>query len=255
MGALDITVMKMKWILSSLALCGAVFASAAPHNWHLESTYNYSLDQSWLDAGVKVTNMIVYTEGGSVDDSYGWGSTSWAFTSDFHPITNTFDTDWFNVEAAEPTVKQSLLIGIVQDLPNDAPGQKHVVLFMDTQAAALSNHIAWGTLFRNTLEENVIDDIELATSGQDFPIIDPAFDRLSEFTHGDGTHGILGPGGVEHSIFFGPNADFSIVAFSDGQILGSGTSTVNTTFRAVPEPASMAAMGMGLLALARRRRK
>lgn len=247
--------MKMKWILSSLVLGVAAIASADPHNWHLESTYSFSLDPAWSDAGVEVTNIIAFTKGGSVNDSYGWGSTSWAFTSAWSSITNTFDTDWFDLEAAEPTVTRSVLIGLVQDLPTDgSAGQKHVVLFMDTEAADLSENIAWGTLFRNTLEENLIDDIELATSGQDSATIQPGFDGIEEFLEGDGTHGILGAGGTEHSIWFGPNENFRIVAFSDGLTLGSGTSTVGTTVTAVPEPTSFLAIGVGIAGLLRRRK-
>lgn len=48
---------------------------------------------------------------------------------------------------------------------------------MDDTVADLANHIAWGTQFRTTLERNIIDAIQLGTSGQDFDIVRPGSSR------------------------------------------------------------------------------
>lgn len=224
---------RFKPLLVAASLFAAVLARAG---------YNtqYTVDFDGPDS-YEITNIMMYEEGP------GTSSLTWPFraVSPGHNVLyNPFSTD-------SPT-QASLLLGITHDLPNDAPGQKHVVLFMDTYAAQLAEHIAWGTLFRNTLEENLISDIELATSGQDWNIIQPGLDHVFAFANGDAKTGILQPTGAPQSALFVPNGQFAVMSFSDGAILGYGTAeTIQTT----PEPASMAALGMGALALLRRRKK
>lgn len=119
----------------------------------------------------------------------------------------------------------ALLIGIVQGLASDPnPEEKHVVLLLSDEGANLSEHIAWGTLFRNTLEEQLIASIELATSGQDWPIIQPGLDAVVAFAEGDATDGILGPGGIPVSAWFAPDGTFSVMTWSEGVRVGTGVS-------------------------------
>lgn len=243
--------MNRKTLFAAGLLAVSAFA-AADHNWHLESHYSFSVDPAWGPS--PITNIIAMMEGGSVNDSYGWGSKAWAFSSGSSPITLTFDTDWFDLNAAEPTLTGSLMVGIVQDLPNDPPGQKHAVLFMDSQSAANIDNIAWGTVFNTTLEENLIDAIENATSGGSWEEIEPYMQMIDNFVQGEGKHGHMGPGGTEGSAWFGPNQGFSIVAFSDAKTIGTGVSSYETIQQPVPEPATMLTIGVGIATLLRRRR-
>lgn len=242
--------MKIKF-LAAIALATAAVAAQAQHNWTLSSTYTFGVDPAW--GGAEITNLIALMDGGSVNDSYGWGQTSWAHTSGSSPLTLTFDTAWFDLYAAEPTLRGSLFMGIVRDLPNDAPGQDHVVLFMDSAAASRIDNIAWGTIFSNTNEESLLFAIEQATT---LPYDDAGayWAEIDAFAQGDAMSGHLGPNGTEGSAWFGSNGGFSIVAFSDAKIIGSGTNSVVTNMQPVPEPASMAALGLGALAMIRRRK-
>lgn len=221
-------------LLALLAILPAV--SLASYNT------SYTVDRP-LNDDFEITNLFLLERG-----PFG-GSATWAFRVDQDQpqvtITNPFPTD--NLPA------ESLLIGLTHDLPGDAPGQKHVVLMMDDVAAALSNHIGWGTLFTHTLEDQLISDIELASSGQDWPIIQPGLDGIGTFTNGDAETGILAPGGIPRSAWFTFGGTFTVVAWSDGAIIGTGSSVGVPA--AVPEPASIAVMGLGLVGLARRRAK
>lgn len=241
--------MRLKLATLACAAMAATFASA-DHNWHLESHYTFSVDPAW---GSAVTNIICMMEGGSVDDSYGWGAKAWAFNSSNSP-TLGFDTAWFNLNAAEPTLVGSLHVGIVQDLPNDAPGQKHAVLFMDSDAASRTSNIAWGTFFNHTNEDSLIYAIEQATSGGSWEYINPFLQEIDTFAQGDAKHGNLGPFGTEGSAWFGPGQSFSIVAWSDGKVIGTGNNTWETQMQSVPEPASMLVLAAGPLLLIHRRR-
>lgn len=241
--------MRLKLATLAILAAGATIASAA-HNWHLESHYTFNVDPAW---GQPVTNIICMMEGGSVDNSYGWGSKAWAFTSASSP-TLAFDTDWFDLEAAQPTLIGSLHVGIVQDLPNDAPGQKHAVLFMDADAASRTSNIAWGTFFNHTNEDSLIYAIEQATSGGSWEYINPFLQEIDTFAQGDAKHGNLGPFGTEGSAWFTPGHDFSIVAWSDGKVIGTGSNTYDVQYQSVPEPTSLAVLAAGPLFLLHRRR-
>ncbi|MFK4985339.1 hypothetical protein ACI4B7_26295, partial [Klebsiella pneumoniae] len=95
-----------------------------------------------------------------------------------------------------------------------------------------------------TLEGDLLSDIRLATSGQDWPIIQPGLDGVSAFINGDAKNGILQPGGTPQSALFVPNGQFAVMSFSEGTLLGYGTASM---VQSTPEPASMIALGLGSL--------
>lgn len=186
------------------ALCASATAYA-----HYHTSYTVS-----LNTGQPVTNIMMLERGD------GWGGATWAYQA-----SGTGETEIINPFNLHDPVTRSLLIGIVQGLPGDAnPEQKHVVLFMSDAAADLSLHIAWGTLFRNTVEEGLIAGIELATSGLDWPLIEPGLTAVNDFANGDAEHGVLGPGGVEVSAWFAMGDTFSVMTWSEGELVGAGVS-------------------------------
>lgn len=229
---------KLKLGLAVLAaIAGSASVASAVGVYQTSYTLNLTAD---ITGGQPITNIML------LEENDGFGATTWAFGADGEgqtTITNPFLT--------EAPITRSLLVGLIQDLPGDAPGQKHVVLIMDPTAAALSENIAWGTLFRNTLEDQLIADIELATSGQPFELIQPGLDGLGQFANGDARDGILDPQGVPVSAYFATGGEFVVESWSSGTVLGRGTSAVV----AVPEPASVGivVVAAGVVGLRRRR--
>lgn len=227
----------MKKLLGLVVVAAlALSSSAVRADYQTSYTANLKLGQ-----GDDITNIMLLERGD------GFGSATWAFSiprDGTSTITNPF--------ASPDPIHQALLLGIVTGLPFDGtPEQKHIVMFMDPTAAQLATHIAWGTLFRNTLEEDLIAAIELATSGQDWPIIQPGLDFVGEFANGDAENGILGPGGVPHTAWLNNPGPLTVMTFSDGEVVGFGDAQI--TF--VPEPATLAIMGLGGLLFARVRRR
>lgn len=217
-------------VIACFATCAA-FASA-----QLEYYTNYL---THVNIGQPVTNIMI------AEEHQSGGALTWPFQADGNGsslLANPFPS---------PVPYQSaVLIGLVQDLVGDPPGQKHVVLFMNNQAASNVQNIAWGTIFLETNENQLIADIELATSGQDWEIIQPGVDAVSNFLE-QAKSAQVGPGGTDGSIWFDLGSSFSVVAFSEGQLIGEGESYIEV----VPEPASLAALGIGAVALIRRKRK
>lgn len=162
---------------------------------------------------------------------------------------------------------ESFGIGVVQDLPGDADGQQHLVMFMSTAASALANGLDWGALFPTVDEDQTIADLQLATSGGDnwgnsFDVLAPGLDNSISFMNSlDSPGGLLGPGGLYTSPYFAlpapgdPATDFVVVAFSSGQIIGSG-SVVQTAIEIgdAPEPSTFLPGFVALAALAWARR-
>jgi hypothetical protein len=133
---------------------------------------------------------------------------------------------------------QTFLLGVTSGLPGDAPGQQHLVVFANNSFAQSAVNIAFGTLFPNTNETTLINDLTTEENVGD----------IFNFAAGDA---LTGPNG---SIFFEPGDNFTAVAFSNGQIIGTGTSSFTTD---LPEPASwtLLVIGLGGLGAAMRSRR
>jgi len=204
------------------------------------TSYTFTLSPGFND----VTNIIMFENG----DSYG--GTTWRF--DVYDRGGSGCTSTLTNPFTSPAlITSALLLGITQDLPNDAPEQQHVVIFGNQTFAGAANGVDWRALFPNTDEDQLIADIQLATSGQDFATIQPGFDGISAFVNGDGSN----YGNTGNSIYFNVGDPISVVAFSNGQIIGTGTSSSDPV---APEPGSLAmAAGVGFAAalVIRRRRR
>jgi len=225
-------------LLAAIAASLLVFspvsrATATPPSQVLLS-YEVTLNADIPD----VTNIIIF-------NNYlnGSGST-WAFTA-FGGQTTTL-ADPFPKDNLNNPPLQGLLLGLTKDLPNDPPGQEHVVLFMNDLAAANATHIAWGTLFPGTSESQLIGAIRDYTAGLPFekPVMQAASASLGAFIGGDAQNGNLGINGEPGSAFFEIGGTFTVMAWSEGTVIGTGTSM---SVAAVPEPQTYALMLIGLV--------
>jgi len=198
-----------------------------------------------------ITNIVTF-------NSYASGGTGswWASTVPANSVSTTIADPFWKSSANAPI--DALMLGLVQDLPGDAPGQKHMVLMMSEAAATAATSIAWGTLFTSTNEATLIGNLEVATSGQDWPVIEADVTALYAFANGDARVGVLGPGGLPIDSWFSlggvvPGAtttgNFTVLAFSDGQVLGQGVASLST-LAPVPEPGGVVLLLVGLLTVA-----
>jgi hypothetical protein len=133
---------------------------------------------------------------------------------------------------------ESFLLGVTSNLPGDAEGQQHLVVFTNNTFADNAKGIDFGALFPNTNEAALINALNTEMGP----------DQIFSFAGGDA---VSGPNG---SIAFEPGQSFTAVAFSGGQIIGTGTSAFTT---GVPEPATwtMMIVGFGGLGVAVRSRR
>lgn len=160
-------------------------------------------------------------------------------------------TDPFKKSSANPPLK-GLLLGIVNDLPGDAPGQVHMVLMMDNAAASAATGSAWSATFPATSEDQLAADVKFSMENDRSTLDaagqaqwDAAFDNVNTFAnvHQDKWFAMSAsvPGTTTSS-------SFTVMAWSDGQVIGQGMADV-TTLAAVPEPGTYALMLAGLLAV------
>jgi len=131
-----------------------------------------------------------------------------------------------------PCLPVAALLGGIM---TDSTGQ-HFVLFMDNAAASLVTGASWTTAFPG-IEEN-----QLLSGFPDGSVSFFSFAFAAQTI-------ILDSEGHPVSALFTPGDSFSVLSWSDGALIGSGTSTVTPLYsNVVPEPASgvFLAGGLGL---------
>jgi hypothetical protein len=228
----------------------AVVDCSSPLDIHLSYQVNHNLGQ-------QITDVITFNNYATCTGTGSWWPSTVGSAGGL--VTDPFTKSSSN----RPT--QALLLGLTQDLPGDAPGQQHVVMMVDSAAAAAAQNIAWGTTFLSTLEEDVIADLVLTMRTDRATLVDgsaeaiawdAALTDLYTFVTGDAAGMFFNmPGVVPGST---TSSDFSVMAWSDGSIVGSGTAFLSTDLAAsVPEPSSLALVLLPLMfaASARQRRR
>ena len=225
-------------VLGILLSAGLVSTSALASERSSQSYYDYFN----FTSSYAISDILRF----NVDNGSG-GGIGWPFSA----------TAGSNVNAlgygSPYGVNNIFFMGLATGLPGDASGQQHVVLLTNTAFANSAANIAWGTLFPHTLEPTLITDLQTAFAPNSNPnstTLNNAVNDMYTFGYGTGD-AVTGPNGP---INFTPGANFSIIAFSGGKIIGQGTSY---QVAAVPEPGEWALMasGLGLLGFIAIRRK
>jgi hypothetical protein len=148
-----------------------------------------------------------------------------------------------------------LMIGTTHDLAGDAEGQEHLVLITNNAWASAAANIAFGTLFPSTLEENLISALHVWATTNDQDAFTAASNTISNFVFGELSTAFFNLGAVIPGTT--TTSAFSVIAFSDGQIIGDGIASLTTALpdnpAPVPAPFLLVLAGMTALGLRRTR--
>jgi hypothetical protein len=178
-----------------------------------------------------------------------WGSSGLGFEAAANSTTSLSDL----TKPVPPTGE--LLLGLVTDPSvGDEPGQTHAVVFMNSATASAVANIAFGTVFPNTNETQLISDIEAQTAANNGSAVNDLFN----FVGGDADHipsGTSPTGSITSWIT--PNAvavpaTGSIMEWSNGTQIGTFTAT---NAAVTPTPASFLCFGVGIVGFFFRKRK
>jgi hypothetical protein len=146
-----------------------------------------------------------------------------------------------------------LMIGTTHDLEGDAEGQEHLVFITNTAWASAAANIAFGTLFPSTLEENLIAALHVWATTSDQDAFTAASNTISSFVFGELSTAFFTLGAVIPGTT--TTTDFSVIAFSDGKVIGGGIASLTTALpdNPAPVPAPVLLVLAGLTALGLRR--
>ncbi len=207
---------------AAVAACG----SASPY------LVNYEFNQVFA-----VTAIAKYNQYGACGSGIS--------NSDTAPVGPSLLTDVF---PKTDLVTRAFLLGVATDLPGDAEGQRHLVLFTNNAFALSAQNIAFGTLFPGTNEASLIAALLSLADGTG---TDDEYGLIDGFASGAALNGPNGDAG------FGLGNTFTSIAFSDGQIIGNGRFFATpAVVEGVPEPATWAMLliGFGAIGVSVRRR-
>jgi hypothetical protein len=142
-----------------------------------------------------------------------------------------------------------LMIGTTHDLPGDAPGQQHLVLMTSSAWANAAAGIAFGALFPSTLEEEIISALQVFAQSEDQEVRNEAANTIGAFVIGQLSSAFFSLGAVIPGET--TTSAFSVIAFSDGQIIGDGIASLATALpdNPVPTPALPFLIATGLIGL------
>jgi len=150
-----------------------------------------------------------------------------------------------NAFAPYSNVTGTIAIGVASNLPGDeAPGEEHLVLFVNDAFAQAAQGVAWSTLFPNTDEAELLSEVDTITTNLD---MENDYNGIFDFLRGDA---------YANGLFFAPGDSFTVIAFTDGDIIGTGVSALTDAESSIgpttpiPEPSTWVMLATGFLGLA-----
>jgi hypothetical protein len=220
--------------LLSMIFCGALFAFISSNGANATPVIPPGFSAAVLDANIdagynSITDIATFTK---TTGSTGYGR---YFTA--NPGANEFVTV---IPPQGGVIQSAFAAGVIAGLPGDPTGPviDHLVVFGDFTTAEQS--MSFASLFPGISESTLIHDLLTTPASTPLPGLD-----VNAFTADATADGLYG----------GNGSDFSVLAFSGGTDIGSGTVTLLTP-ATVPEPMSLAVFAAGLAgAAAMRRRK
>lgn len=207
-------------------------------------SYYYPTYQITNNAPNPITNIMMFWQAPSKNYGAGltWQESSLGFTADGNAATTQLQ------DLGKPVFPDSLL---VMGLYSDSVGE-HLTMFMNTQTALAVENIAFGTIFPNTNETQLIADIHTISVAPNSDQANAAFSDIFTFATFDSQN--IPNGTSTLSAWTTPAANGvptqgKIAIWSDGLEIGSFATSVQHA-SPVPGPSAMLpflAAGLGLL--------
>jgi hypothetical protein len=180
-----------------------------------------------LEDGVSGVSQILSMNEISDGESYGW---PFSLSSGSSSFTTAYPTSF-------PPVEATIAIGLVTNLPGDPAGvmTTHLAVFGNFTTGQIGE--SFSALFPDANEGTLISDLtNIFVNNADLTQATSTFrtDVLPLFNDAS-----------SDGLFIPPGGNLDVVAFTDGQLIGTGTFEITT----VPEPSSLSLLLLGIVIL------